>query len=117
MIKLAELLENMDSETYEIKVLVISKADFNITDILDEIRGIQKVTIVNNETPPEMRSKSQTQEYTKIGMKFVTRTSPQQTLEQIKEDILSSKVDIGNDQKVEGVLQVRYNIKSLKKVE
>jgi hypothetical protein len=65
---------------------VLSDTEYNITDILDQIRALKKVTIVRNITPPEDILKKRC-EYTLVTIKFITRGDAKQDLEQFKEDM------------------------------
>ena len=50
MIKLTNILNEV-LNTYQVEVRIISDRKVPITSILDQIRGLEKVTIVNNITP------------------------------------------------------------------
>ena len=52
MIKLKNILSEV-MNTYQIQVSLMSDRGVGITNILDQIRGLEKVTIVNNITPEE----------------------------------------------------------------
>ena len=51
MIKLKKILNEVLNE-YIVQAYILTNPDFNITDILDQIRAVRKVTIVINITPP-----------------------------------------------------------------
>ena len=78
MIKLTNILNEV-LNTYQVEVRIISDRKVPITSILDQIRGLEKVTIVNNITPDGTQKKKDT-EYTRVKFKFVTRTDPKQDL-------------------------------------
>ena len=88
MIKLKNILNEV-LNTYIVQAYMLTDNDFNITDVLDQIRAIRKITIVRNITPPEYVQK-QNFEYTLVTIKFITRGDAKQDLEKIKQDILTS---------------------------
>ena len=79
MIKLKDILTEV-MNTYQIQASLMSDRKVAITNILDQIRGLKKVTIVNNITPEEYPQKEKI-EYTRVKIKFVTRTDPKQDIE------------------------------------
>ena len=74
MMKLTNILNEV-LNTFQVEADILSDRKVSITSILDQIRGLYKVTIVNNITPEEYPQKENI-EYTRIKMKFVTRTDP-----------------------------------------
>tara|TARA_R110002073_G_scaffold260054_1_gene423038 strand:+ start:110 stop:391 length:282 start_codon:yes stop_codon:yes gene_type:complete len=68
---------------------MLTDRDFNITDVLDQVRAVQKITIVRNLTPPEYTQPTDA-EYTLVSIKFITRGDAKKDLEKIKQDILTS---------------------------
>ena len=52
MVKLTNILSEI-LNTYQVEAYILTDRDFNITDVLDQVRAIQKITIVRNLTPPE----------------------------------------------------------------
>jgi hypothetical protein len=87
----------------------------NISDILNQIRGIRKVTVLNNVTPDDIPQREDT-EITKFELKFISRTGePKKDIEKFKKDILQSDYE-KNDLKVPGVRSVDFNIDSLKRL-
>ena len=89
MIKLSNILTEV-LNTYSVEAEILSDRKESITNILDQIRGLYKVTIVNNITPEEYPQRDKI-EYTKVRMKFVTRIDPKTDLSQFKEDMNSMK--------------------------
>ena len=85
MIKLKNILNEV-LNTYIVQAYMLTDTSYNITDVLDQIRAIRKITIVRNITPPEYVQK-QNFEYTLVTIKFVTRGNPKQDMEKIKKDI------------------------------
>lgn len=110
-------LKNVLSEilnTYQVEVDILSDRKESITNILDQIRGLYKVTIVNNITPEDYPQKDKI-EFTRVKMKFVTRTDPKNDLVQFKKDMLTSdreKVDL----RIPGVKAVNFREKTLRRL-
>ena len=113
MIKLKNILNEV-LNTYIVQAYMLTDNDFNITDILDQIRAIRKVTIVRNITPPEYMQK-QNFEYTLVTIKFITRGDAKQDLEKIKQDILTSDRS-KTDLRVPGVKSFKYKEGTLRRL-
>ena len=45
MIKLKDILTEV-LNTYQVQAYMLTDRDFNITDVLDQVRAVQKITIV-----------------------------------------------------------------------
>jgi hypothetical protein len=114
MIQLKDILNEI-LITYQVEGTIISSKEENISDILNQIRGIRKVTIVNNTTPDDIPQREDT-EITTFELKFVSRTNePKKDIEKFKKDILQSDYE-KNDLKVPGVKSIKFNLDSLKRI-
>ena len=113
MIKLKNILNEL-LNTYIVQAYMLTDPEYNITDILDQIRAIRKVTIVRNITPPEYVQK-QNFEYTLVTIKFISRGNPKEDLEKLKKDILTSDRSI-NDLRVPGVKSFKYKEGTLHRI-
>ena len=113
MIKLKDILSEV-MNTYQIQASLMSDRKVAITNILDQIRGLKKVTIVNNITPEEYPQKEKI-EYTRVKIKFVTRTDPKQDIEQMKKDMLVSDIKT-SDMRIDGLKNVKFKMETLKRV-
>ena len=113
MIKLKDILTEV-MNTYQIQASLMSDRKVAITYILDQIRGLKKVTIVNNITPEEYPQKEKI-EYTRVKIKFVTRTDPKQDIEQMKKDMLVSDIKT-SDMRIDGLKNVKFKMETLKRV-
>jgi hypothetical protein len=114
MAQLKDLLNEI-LNTYQVEGTLVSSKDENISDILNQIRGIRKVTVLNNITPDDVPEREDT-EITKFELKFVSRTNePKKDIEKFKKDILQSDYE-KNDLKVPGVRSVEFNLDSLKRI-
>ena len=85
-----------------------------ITSILDQIRGLEKVTIVNNITPPEYPQKEKT-EYTRVKIKFVTRGNPKEDILKMQKDMLTSDLET-SDMRIDGLKNAKFKIETLRRV-
>ena len=114
MIQLKDILNEIIN-TYQIEGTIISNKEENISDILNQIRGIRKVTVLNNVTPDDIPQREDT-EITKFELKFISRTGePKKDIEKFKKDILQSDYE-KNDLKVPGVRSIDFDMDSLKRL-
>ena len=113
MVKLTKILSEI-LNTFTIECEILTDRKFNITDILDEIRALRKVTIVNNITPEDYPQRDKI-EYHKLKIKFVTREDPKTDLRQFREDMLTSDMS-KNDLRVPGVKSVKFKEETLKRL-
>ena len=111
MIKLANILSEV-LNTYQIEGVLINDSEYNISDILNQVRAVRKITIVSID-PIDIKKSGV--EYYKIKIKFVTRGEPEQDLEQFKKDILTSdlsKIDL----RIPGVKSIKFKEETLKRL-
>ena len=113
MVKLTKILNEV-LNTFIIECEVLTDRKFNITDVLDEIRALRKVTIVNNITPEDYIQKDKI-EYHKLRIKFVTREDPKQDLVNFKEDMLTSDLS-KTDLRIPSVKSVKFKEETLKRL-
>tara|TARA_Y100001963_G_scaffold156710_1_gene250992 strand:- start:2041 stop:2382 length:342 start_codon:yes stop_codon:yes gene_type:complete len=113
MIKLTNILSEI-LNTYSIEVDLFTDPKFNVTDILNQIRAIRKITIVTIITPDNYVQKSNI-EYQKLRIKFVTREDPKNDLNTIKSDMLKSDLE-KNDLRVPGVKNIKFREETLRRI-
>ena len=113
MIKLKNILNEI-LNTYIVQAYMLTDTNYNITDVLDQIRAIRKITIVRNITPPEYVQKKNL-EYTLVTIKFVSRGNPKKDIEKIKQDVLTSDRS-ATDLRVPGVRSFKYKPETLKRL-
>ena len=113
MIKLKNILNEVLNE-FIVQAYMLTDPDYNITEILEQIRAIRKVTIIRNITPPEYAQKKNF-EYTLVTIKFISRGSPKQDLEKIKQDILTSDRSV-TDLRVPGVKSFKFKPETLQRL-
>ena len=113
MIKLTNILTEI-LNTYQVEAYMLTDREFNITDVLDQVRAVQKITIVRNLTPPDYVQQKDV-EYTEVSIKFITRGDAKQDMEKIKQDILTSDRS-KNDLRVPGVKSFKYKEGTLKRL-
>ena len=111
MIKLKDILLEV-LNTFQIEAIITTDSNFNISDILNQIRGLRKVTIVSIE-PVDIKKPGI--EYHKIKIKFVTRGEPKQDLEQFKKDILTSDLS-KTDLRIPGIKSIKFKEETLKRL-
>jgi len=100
--------------TFTVECEILTDKQFNITDVLNEVRALKKVTIVNNITPEEYPQRDKI-EYTKVKIKFVTREDPKQDIAKFKEDMLTSDLS-KTDLRIPGIKSVKFKEETLKRL-
>ena len=113
MIKVKNILLEVVN-TYQIQAALASDRKVSITSILDQIRGLEKVTIVNNITPEEYPQKDKI-EYTRVIIKFVTRGNPKKDIIKMKKSMLTSNVKT-SDMRVDGLKNVKFKMETLRRI-
>jgi len=114
MIQLKDILNEI-LNTYKVNGTIVSSKEENISDILNQIRGIRKVTIVNNTTPSDAPRREDS-DVTTFELKFVSRTNePKKDIAKFEKDILQSDYE-KNDLKVPGVKSIKFDLDSLKRL-
>ena len=113
MIKLKDILSEV-MNTYQVQASLMSDRKVSITGILDQIRGLEKVTIVNNITPEEYIQKEKI-EYTRVKIKFVTRGNPKEDIAKMKKDMLTSDLNT-SDMRIDGLKNVKFRMETLKRL-
>lgn len=118
MIKLKDILAEA-LNIYSVDVIIVSDKDANITDVLDGIRAIRRVTIVNSNTSDEReaknRSRTDGKEVHTATIKFVAGQDPKQDLDFFKTTMLQS--DKGDPNKrIPGLRHIVFRPESLNKL-
>ena len=113
MIKLKNILSEV-LNTYQVNAVIFTDSEYHITDILDQIRAVRKITIVRNLTPEDYPQKPNI-EYTLVAIKFITRGNPEEDMEKIKEDILTSDMST-TDLRVPGVKSFKFKTETLHRI-
>ena len=113
MIKLKNILSEI-LNTYQIEAYMLTDPSYNITDVLDQIRAIRKITIVRNITPEDYLQKPNV-EFTLVSIKFITRGDAKQDMEKIKQDIETSDIS-KTDLRVPGVKSFKYKEDTLRRL-
>ena len=114
MINLKNILITVILNTYQVIVHLLTDREYHITDILDQIRGLEKVTIVNNITPEEYPQKPNV-EYTRLKIKFVTREDPKEDIIKFKKDMTTSDLKT-TDMRIHGVKAVTIKPETLRRI-
>ena len=113
MIKVKKILNEILNE-YIVQAYMLTNPEFNITDILDQIRALRKVTIVRNITPPEYTQKKNV-EYTLVTIKFISRGEAKNDLLKMKNDILTSDLN-KSDLRIPGIKSFKFKEETLKRL-
>ena len=113
MIKLTNILSEV-MNTYQVQASLMSDRGIGIMNILDQIRGLEKVTIVNNITPEEYIQKEKI-EYTRVKIKFITRSNPKEDIIQMRKDMLTSDLKT-SDMRIDGLKNVKFRVETLRRV-
>jgi len=112
-IKLKNLLNEI-LQTWQIEAFLNTDRKTNITDVLNQIRALRKVTIVSNVTPEDLQQKANV-ESTIVKIKFVTRGNPKEDIKKFKDDIMTSDLE-ANDLKIPGVLAIIFRESTLSRL-
>ena len=112
MIKLTNILSEI-LNTYQVEGIIINDSEYNISDILNQVRAVRKITIVSVD-PVDIQKPGI--EYHKIKIKFVTRGEPKQDLEKFKDDILTSDLS-KTDLRIPGVKSFKFKSETLKRIQ
>jgi len=118
MIKLKDIL-NEALNIYSVDVIIVSDKEANFTDVVDGIRAIRRVTIVNPNTPEDREEKNRQRtdgkEIHTATIKFVAGQDPKQDLDFFKTTMLQS--DKGDpNRRIPGLRHVVFKPESLTKV-
>jgi len=113
MIKFQDILTEI-LNTYEVEGIIKSNKEQNISDILDQIRALKKITTLKNITPPNYPQKENV-EYTRINIKFLSKTGkPEEDLKKFIQQITQSGE--GDELKIPGVIAAKFDINTLKRL-
>jgi hypothetical protein len=113
MTKFADILTEI-LNTYEVEGIIKSNKEQNISDILDQIRALKKITTLKNVTPPNYPQKDNV-EYTRINIKFLSKTGkPEEDLKEFKQQITQSGE--GDELKIPGVIAAKFDMNTLKRL-
>jgi hypothetical protein len=113
MIKFADILTEI-LNTYEVDVIIKSNKNQNISDILDQIRALRKITTVRNITPPDYPQKENI-EFTRVNIKFLSKTGkPEEDIKEFEQEILTSGQD--DNIKILGVISANFDTNTLRRL-
>jgi uncharacterized pyridoxal phosphate-containing UPF0001 family protein len=113
MIKFTDILTEI-LNTYEVEGIIKSNKEQNISDILDQIRALKKITTLKNITPPNYPQKDNV-EYTRINIKFLSKTGrPEEDLEEFKQQITKSSDE--DELKIPGVIAAKFDMNTLRRL-
>ncbi len=113
MIKLKNILSEI-LNTYQVEANLFTDPEYNITDILNQIRAVRKITIVSIITPDGYNQNSRV-EFQKLKIKFVTREDPKQDILNIENEILKSSKQ-KSDLRIPGIKSMKFKLETLKRL-
>ena len=122
MIKLKNIITEA-LNTYSVEVAMKSNRKYGLMGILDEIRAVQKITIVQNITPTNDPKFGTTKyisdkvEYTLLKVKWVTRTNPKEDIKQFQRDMLVTTDLQDTGIRIPGILSLKFRIDKLTRVD
>jgi ABC-type transporter Mla maintaining outer membrane lipid asymmetry ATPase subunit MlaF len=111
MIKLTNILNEL-LNTFEITAILISDKGTSTNDILDQIRALEKVTVIRNITPPEYMIQSNSS-HTILTIKFITRGDVNKDIQNLKNKILTTS---DSNLRIPGVKSFNYKMDTLKRL-
>ena len=119
-------LKNIITEalnTYSVEMAMKSNRKYGLMGILDEIRAVQKITIVQNITPTNdpkfgtTKYLSDKVEYTLLKVKWVTRTNPKEDIKQFQRDMLVTTDLQDTGIRIPGILSLKFRTDKLTRVD
>ena len=113
MIKLKNILNEV-LNTYIVQAYMLTDVEYNITDILDQIRAVRKITIVTIITPEDYIQKGDS-EYQRLKIKMVTREDPTDDLKSITNGILTSDMKT-NSLRISGIKNIQFKEETIKRL-
>ena len=113
MMKLEKILSEI-LNTYKVEADLWTNPEFNITDVLNQIRAIRKITIVTIITPEDFIQKENI-EYQRLKIKLVTREDPKNDLTKITDDILTSDLET-NSLRIPGIKNIKFKEETIKRL-
>ena len=113
MFKLKNILSEL-LNTYKVEADLWTNPEFNITDVLNQIRAIRKITIVTIITP-ENYVQRPNEEYQLLKIKLVTRDDPKNDIEKITKDILTSDLET-NSLRIPGIKNMKFKQETIKRL-
>jgi ABC-type transporter Mla maintaining outer membrane lipid asymmetry ATPase subunit MlaF len=111
MIKLTNILNEL-LNTFEITAILISDKGTSTNDILDQIRALEKVTVIRNITPPEYMTQSNSN-HTILTIKIITREDVNKDIQNLKNKILTTS---DSNLRIPGVKSFNYKMDTLKRL-
>ena len=89
MISLQTILSEATFETYFVQVVIKMRADFNFTEIYNQIRGIKDVVVVKIiDTEKLDAASNEDYKYILLEMKFMSEGNAIETIKMIKHEAL-----------------------------
>ena len=107
MVSLQTLLNEASFETYFVQIVIKMKADFNFTEIYNQVRGIKDVVVVKVVDTDKLDAASTKDfKYTLLEIKFMSGGNSINTIKMIKHEAL----------KIPGLVQFLVRTKTMLKI-
>ena len=113
MLKLKKILNEL-LHTYSVEAFIKSDRKVPITDILNQIRAIRKITIVTIITPEDYVQKGDS-EYQRLKIKIVTRENPIDDIKKITNSMLTSDLE-NNSLRIPGIKNIKFKEETIKRL-
>ena len=111
MIKLKDILNEV-TQLYKVNAYIVVDNEYNVTDILNNMRAVRKITTINNDTSDELEEKNNKSVHT-LGIKFMSN-SPEEDLGFLKKTMIRSK-EGDPDARIPGLLFIKFKPETLSK--
>ena len=116
MIKLKDILLEV-TQLYKVDAFIVVDDNYNVTDVLNNLRAVRRITTVNNNTPLDIEEKNKERTDNKslhtLSLKFMSN-DPKEDLKNIKLTSLRSKEGDPNP-RIPGLLQLKFKPETLTK--
>jgi Asp-tRNA(Asn)/Glu-tRNA(Gln) amidotransferase C subunit len=116
MIKLKDILNEV-TQLYKVDAYIIVDNEYNVTDILNNMRAIRKITTINNNTSDDLENKNKERTDNKsihtLSIKFMSN-NPKKDLGFLKKTMMRSK-EGDPDARIPGLLFIKFKPETLSK--
>ena len=115
MISLKKILNEV-LNIFSVEIDLFINSDVFVSDILNEIRALKGITIVNIITPEDY-SQQGDDEYVRLKLKFVTRGEAKDSLQGFLDDALATSPGPKEDNiRIQGIKSMKFREGTLKRL-
>ena len=116
MIKLKDILNEI-AQLYKVDAYIVVDNEYNVTDILNNMRAVRKITTINNDTSDDLENKNKERTDNKsihtLSIKLMS-DNPKKDLEFLKKTMMRSKEGDPNT-RISGLLFIKFKPETLTK--